>query len=47
VFVQRAEQLDAEGVSNAAPEMIYVLEWKPKAPSLEILDTVDDLQYAF
>ncbi|HEY7088335.1 MAG TPA: BNR repeat-containing protein [Tepidisphaeraceae bacterium] len=28
-FVQRAEQKDAEGVNDAAPEMVYVLEWKP------------------
>jgi hypothetical protein len=28
-FVQRAEQKDAEGVNDAPPEMVYVLEWKP------------------
>jgi hypothetical protein len=31
VFVQRAEQQDAEGVNNAAPEMVCILEWKPKS----------------
>ena len=29
VFVQRAEQKDAEGVNNVPPEMVYVLEWRP------------------
>lgn len=29
-FVQRAEQRDGEGVANVPPEMVYILEWKPK-----------------
>ena len=30
VFVQRAEQKDAEGVNATPPEMVYVLEWEPR-----------------
>jgi hypothetical protein len=30
LFLQHVEQVDAEGVSNIRPQMIYVLEWKPK-----------------
>jgi hypothetical protein len=29
LFVQRTEQADAEGVTNTAPQMVQVLEWKP------------------
>ncbi len=30
LFVQKVEQADAEGMTNAPPQMIKILEWKPK-----------------
>ncbi|MGE5520183.1 MAG: BNR repeat-containing protein [Candidatus Dadabacteria bacterium] len=30
LFIQHVEQVDGEGISNISPQMIYVLEWKPK-----------------
>ena len=30
LFVQRVEQADGEGVTNALPQMIKIIEWKPK-----------------
>jgi hypothetical protein len=30
LFVQKVEQADGEGLTNAAPQMISILEWKPK-----------------
>ncbi len=29
VFIQKVEQVDAEGVANVPPQMVQVLEWKP------------------
>lgn len=29
LFVQKVEQVDAEGLGNSRPELIYVLEWDP------------------
>lgn len=33
LFIQKVEQLDAEGKANVAPQMVQVLEWNPKATS--------------
>jgi len=30
LFVQNVEQVDAEGKSDMPPQMVYVLEWKPR-----------------
>ena len=30
LFVQKVEQADGEGITNVPPQMIKVLEWKPK-----------------
>ncbi len=30
LFVQKVEQADSEGITNVPPQMIKVLEWKPK-----------------
>jgi hypothetical protein len=30
LFVQRVEQIDAEGAANIPPQMVQVLEWKPQ-----------------
>jgi hypothetical protein len=30
IFVQKVEQLDAEGTANMPPQMVQVLEWKPR-----------------
>ena len=30
LFVQKVEQADAEGITNAPPQMIKIVEWKPK-----------------
>jgi hypothetical protein len=32
LFVQKTEQVDGEGKANIPPEMVRVLEWKPKTP---------------
>lgn len=29
LFVQRVEQIDGEGITDVAPQLIYVLEWQP------------------
>ncbi len=29
MFIQKVEQIDAEGKANVAPQMVQVLEWKP------------------
>jgi hypothetical protein len=31
LFIQKVEQVDAEGKANVAPQMVQVLEWKPMA----------------
>ncbi len=31
LFIQKVEQVDAEGKANVAPQMVQVLEWKPSA----------------
>jgi hypothetical protein len=31
LFVQKVEQVDAEGQANIPPQMVQVLEWKPKS----------------
>jgi hypothetical protein len=30
LFVQKVEQIDAEGIGDNSPELIYVLEWAPE-----------------
>ena len=30
LFIQKVEQVDAEGVANIVPQVVQVLEWKPR-----------------